>query len=88
MAGTATLLSSRGVGCRASAAALGGLVLLAFALRLWPALATPSLNWADEIFQVVEPAHRLVYGTGLVAWEFQLGARSWLLPGMVAALMQ
>ena len=72
----------------ATIAAFGGLVLLAFALRLWPALAEPSLNWADEIFQVTEPAHRLVYGTGLVPWGFHLGARSWLLPGIAAALME
>jgi hypothetical protein len=29
-----------------------------------------------------------VYGSGLVAWEFQLGVRSWLLPGVIAVLME
>jgi GPI mannosyltransferase 3 len=68
--------------------ALAGVVVLAMALRLVPILVTPSLNWADEIFQTTEQAHRLVYGTGLVPWEFQLGIRSWILPGFIAALME
>ncbi len=69
-------------------AAVIALILLAFALRLLPVLIAPSLNWADEIFQTTEQAHRLVYGNGLVPWEFQLGARSWILPGAIAGLME
>jgi phosphatidylinositol glycan class B len=64
------------------------LVVLAIVLRLVPILFEPSAVWPDEIFQTSEPAHRLVYGTGLVPWEFQLGVRSWLLPGVIAALME
>jgi hypothetical protein len=51
-------------------------------------LIEPSMNWPDEIFQATEQAHRLVYGTGLVPWEFQLHVRSWLLPGAIAGLME
>jgi GPI mannosyltransferase 3 len=69
-------------------AGLAALVVLAIALRLEPILVEPSAVWPDEIFQASEPAHRLVYGSGLVAWEFQLGVRSWLLPGVIAALME
>ena len=69
-------------------AALLGVVVLAIVLRVAPVLLVPSVNWADEIFQATEQAHRLVYGTGLVPWEFQLGARSWLLPGFIAGLMR
>jgi len=68
--------------------ALSGLLILAFALRLIPVVFVPSLNWWDEIFQTTEPAHRLVFGVGLVPWEFQLGARSWILPGVFAGLME
>jgi hypothetical protein len=68
--------------------ALVGLVLLSVGLRLVPVLFQPSLNWWDEIFQATEQAHRVVYGTGLVPWEFQLGVRSWLLPGVIAFLME
>src|SRR5947208_15464666 len=69
-------------------AALLGLLAVAIGLRLYPVLVVPSINRWDEVFQVTEPAHRLVYGYGLVPWEFQLGMRSWLLPGAVAAIMQ
>ncbi|MGC2201080.1 MAG: hypothetical protein WA633_13175, partial [Stellaceae bacterium] len=62
--------------------------MLAIALRLQPILVEPSAVWPDEIFQTAEPAHRLVFGSGLIAWEFQLGVRSWVLPGAVAAVME
>src|SRR5882762_4788892 len=71
-----------------AAAGLVLLVLTAIGLRLVPILVEPSLNWWDELFQAIEPAHRLVYGYGLVPWEFQLGMRSWLLPGIVSALIE
>jgi len=64
------------------------LVALAIALRLEPILVEPSAVWGDEIFQTMEPAHRLVYGNGLLPWEFQLGVRSWLMPGVIAGLME
>ncbi len=69
-------------------AALCALLLAALLLRLIPVLFVPSLNWPDEVFQATEQAHRLVYGTGLVPWEFEFGARSWLLPGAIAGLME
>ena len=45
-----------------------------------------GVNHPDEIFQMLEPAHRWVYGYGIQSWEFQEGARSWLLPGVLALL--
>lgn len=63
-------------------------MLLAVLLRLIPVVFQPSMVWADEIFQTTEQAHRLVYGTGLVPWEFQLHVRSWLLPGVIAGVME
>src|SRR5271165_6322878 len=73
---------------RVAPAGLAVLMALAVVLRLVPIVFVPSMVWGDEIFQATEQAHRLVYGTGLVPWEFQLGARSWLLPGVIAALME
>jgi GPI mannosyltransferase 3 len=73
---------------RSAEIALAVLVALAILLRLQPILLEPSAVWPDEIFQTSEPAHRLVFGSGLVAWEFQLGVRSWLLPGIIAGLME
>jgi hypothetical protein len=63
-------------------------MVLAIVLRLVPTWFLPSVEHPDEIFQATEQAHRLVYGSGLVPWEFRLGARSWLLPGVIAGLMQ
>ncbi|HEV8028995.1 MAG TPA: hypothetical protein VGP50_16295, partial [Stellaceae bacterium] len=54
---------------------LAALCLLGFLLRLVPVLFYPSLNFPDEIFQTAEPAHRLVFGSGLVPWEFAYGVR-------------
>lgn len=71
------------------AVAAGALIYLAaFALRLLPVFAFPSIDYPDEIFQAVEPAHRLVYGTGLIPWEFVYGMRSWALPGFIAGIMK
>ena len=61
---------------------------LALTARLLPVFVHPSLNYPDEIFQSIEQAHRLVYGTGLVPWEFAYGTRSWFLPGVLAGLME
>jgi phosphatidylinositol glycan class B len=69
-------------------AGLAVLLVAAIGLRLVPVIFVPSINWWDEIFQATEQAHRLVFGYGLIPWEFQLGARSWLLPGFVAGLLE
>jgi len=71
-----------------------GLALLAlsaavgFALRAQVALRDHGLYWPDEIYQSLEPAHRLVFGYGLVAWEFVEGARGWTFPGLVALALK
>ena len=66
---------------------LAGLVVGA-ALRLYVAFTDDGIFWPDEVYQSLEPAHRLVYGYGLVAWEFIDGARNWALPGLVAFLFK
>ena len=67
---------------------VGILLLAATLLRLEPTVISPSLNWGDEVFQVMEPAHRVVFGTGLLSWEFAAHIRSWLLPGAAASIME
>ncbi|HEU0156813.1 MAG TPA: hypothetical protein VFQ82_12135 [Stellaceae bacterium] len=62
--------------------------MIAFAARLLPVFMFPGINHPDEVFQTIEPAHRLVYGTGLVPWEFVYGTRSWVLPGVLAGFME
>ena len=67
----------------AQAVLLGGL-LAGAALRLYVAFTDDGIFWPDEVFQSLEPAHRRVFGYGMVAWEFIEGARNWALPGFIA----
>lgn len=41
----------------------------------------------DEFFQYLEPAHRLVYGYGVIPWEYDYGIRSWLIPIVIAGII-
>jgi GPI mannosyltransferase 3 len=59
---------------------LGVVVVVGLALRLAFAFVATNLHHPDELFQYLEPAHRLVFGYGLVPWEYRFGTRSWLLP--------
>jgi len=60
----------------------------AFLVRFWVALKYPNILWPDEIFQTLEPAHRLAYGFGIVTWEYRVGLRSLALPGLLATIMR
>ncbi len=62
-------------------------LVLAFAVRAAIALCGDFVLHPDEIMQYLEPAHRLVFGSGVTYWEFFYGARSWLVPGMVAGML-
>jgi len=64
------------------------LCVLAVVLRLAAYAAFPGIYHSDEFFQYVEQAHRLVYGSGLVPWEYAVGIRSWLFPGVLAGALQ
>ena len=60
----------------------------ALAIRAAVALAGDFVLHPDEIMQYLEPAHRLAFGNGVVYWEYFYGARSWLVPGAVAAALK
>lgn len=62
------------------------LLVLATIPRLLLAVFEHGTNHPDEIFQTLEPAHRLAFGFGMESWEFQFGARSWFLPGLLGVL--
>jgi hypothetical protein len=66
---------------------LAAIFCISFGLRLGAAVLLPNIHHPDEIFQSLEQAHRVVFGYGIVPWEFRDGARSWLLPGLLAAPM-
>ena len=59
-------------------------LVLALLTRLPVALFDNNFVAPDEIVQYIGQAHRLVYGSGPVPWEFQVGLRSWLIPGVLA----
>ena len=59
-------------------------LVLALLMRLPVALFDNNFIAPDEIMQYIGQAHRLVYGSGPVPWEFQVGLRSWLIPGALA----
>ncbi len=60
---------------------------LALAVRLPAALFDNNFLAPDEIVQYIGQAHRLVYQHGPVPWEYQVGLRSWLIPGFLALPM-
>ena len=63
------------------------MLTLAFAARAAVALSGDFVVHPDEIMQYLEPAHRLVFGNGVIYWEYFYGARSWLIPGVVAGIL-
>jgi hypothetical protein len=65
---------------------LAALVLLGTGLRVWAAWV-PSMAHPDELFQYLEQAHRLVFGYGVVPWEYRYGMRSWLVPLALSPFM-
>ena len=60
---------------------------LALVARAVVALSGDFVLHPDEIMQYLEPAHRLVFGSGVTYWEYFYGARSWLVPGTVAGVL-
>ena len=62
--------------------------VVALLLRVGAAIHFPSIEWADEIFNSLEPAHHLAYGYGVVVWEWREGIRSWVFPALLAGVMR
>jgi phosphatidylinositol glycan class B len=72
----------------AETAAFLGILLLALALRVGTAMFLRNYSNTDEVYQYLEPAHRLVFGYRIVAWEFREGLRSWIIPGFIAGIIK
>jgi phosphatidylinositol glycan class B len=66
---------------------LGVILLVGVAVRLAYAWGADGTFHPDDIHQSLEPAHGLVYGTGLRFWEFEAGARPWTVPGVFVLLL-
>jgi phosphatidylinositol glycan class B len=41
----------------------------------------------DEIFQFLEPAHGLAFGSWVKAWEWEVGLRNWAVPGALGGVL-
>ena len=62
-------------------------LVVGFILRASIALQGDSMLHPDEVHQVLEPAHQVVFGSGYTWPEFHYGARQWWLAGIAAAVM-
>ena len=77
-----------GVARRSSPAAMSGWVLFALcaAFRVVNAFLVRTYFNADEYWQSLEVAHRMVFGYGHLTWEWERGLRGYAHPAMFAAL--
>jgi hypothetical protein len=71
----------------ATRSGLAVVMLTAVAVRLWVVATQTYVVFPDETFQYLEPAHRLLFGSGVITWEFLDGIRSWFLPAILAAVI-
>ena len=63
------------------------LLLAGLTVRMYLGLWYPNNLWADEIFQTIEQAHRVVFGYGVKPWEYEDGLRNWMYPGLLAGVI-
>lgn len=69
------------------AACVAGILLFGIALRIAATLPV-AMHHPDEIIQYLEQAHRLVFGYGVVPWEYRYGMRQWLVPLLLSEPMR
>lgn len=69
-------------------ALLFAVLAAAAAVRIGLAIGSPNLFWPDEIYQTIEPAHRLAFGNGILSFEWQIGLRSYVVPAVLAGVMR
>ena len=70
------------------------LLFLAFIFRFLLSYFYPYIIFPDQVFQTLEPAHRMVFGSGYVfrdtfyPWEFLVGIRSFVYPFFLAVIIK
>lgn len=69
------------------AACVAGILLFGIILR-GAATLPVAMHHPDEIIQYLEQAHRLVFGYGVVPWEYRYGMRQWLMPLLLSGPMR
>lgn len=60
------------------------IAIIGLCIRLVLVFVSDYLHHPDEVFQYLEQAHRLVFGYGIVPWEYRFGIRSWIVPGFIS----
>lgn len=75
------------IDARAWRRALWVWLVVGLAARVQQIVSEPAYLHPDALLQALEPAFRLVWGHGAVAWEFREGLRSWAWPGLLALPM-
>lgn len=83
-------LDTREIGLGGDTGAIGwlfALLVIAFTARLVVAIAFPSVYFPDETFQYWEQGYRLVFGYGIVPWEYKAGIRTWIVPGAIGGVI-
>jgi len=63
------------------------ILLLAAIVRMIAAVYSSGYMHPDEPYQSLEQAHRIVYGYGIIPWEFVFGARFWFFPALYVPLI-
>ena len=59
----------------------------ALLLRLGLHMFSDFISYPDELHNYLEQGHRLAFGYGIITWDWHWGARSYLLPAIIAALL-
>jgi GPI mannosyltransferase 3 len=73
---------------RVGLAILAVVLLVGGVLRLWLGIRLDDVYWSDETYKSLEQAHRLVFGYGIVPWEFTDGANNWAWPAVLAGIFK
>ncbi len=63
------------------------ILIAALLLRYLVALTGDFVLHPDEIMQYLEPAHAAVFDSGVLHWEYYFGARTWIVPGLIACVL-
>src|SRR3569832_556311 len=63
-------------------------LVLAFVARFVAGMMTDAALQPDEVMQYLEQAHRLVFGSGVIPWEYDYGTRSWLPALLIAGVLE
>ena len=63
-------------------------LLICYSVRLFVGYYFYNSLIFDELFQIFEPAYYLAYGHAIMPWEYYLGIRSWLVPGILGGILK